>query len=64
MQARKNLRRIRKLREEKPWSDDNSRVVYVHDNPDAREVELVESAEVTVYKKINKNINRKEFYNA
>lgn len=25
------------------WTDDNSRVVYEHDNPDAREVELVES---------------------
>ena len=23
------------------WTDDNSRVVYEHDNPDAREVELV-----------------------
>lgn len=25
------------------WTDDNSRVVYEHDNPDARDVELVES---------------------
>lgn len=25
------------------WTDDNSRVVYEHDNPDARVVELVES---------------------
>lgn len=25
------------------WSDDNSRVVYEHDNPEAREVELVET---------------------
>lgn len=25
------------------WSDDNSRVVYEHDNPEARDVELVES---------------------
>ena len=25
------------------WTDDNSRVVYEHDNPDARAVELVES---------------------
>lgn len=25
------------------WTDDNSRVVYEHDNPDARDIELVES---------------------